>query len=286
MLFKSYVLIQTSINERKKIKMKENEIKSIKLNIYLNYIIDLYEYSFITKTRLQLKKTNKNYDKKQLIKYALEEEGKEKISSEQNLKEYIKVLHFIFNLPVNILNKIHQDNPSKQVSSKEEFHHERSISYNNYEQSQKNTIDIKKENAEKYNEDIKIKFKLYDSLSRQQQNEINNIKSDFLKREIILRDSLGEIEPFNINYHPIYSEEFVKIIEKLKSNFLLKEVFYCFQNEKWRDELYNYNQNSCLFGLSKYLKLEKIKNMLAVECSKKLDYLKREDQEIKEARKS
>ena len=90
----------------------------------------------------------------------------------------------------------------------------------------------------------------------------------YLKRDIILRDSLGDIEKFNINYDPIFAIEFEKIVEKLKSSFLLKEIFYCFQNEKWRDELYNYNQNNIIFGLSKYLKMEKIKNMLAIERTK------------------
>ena len=290
MLFKSYVLIQTSINERKKIKKKDNEIKCIKLNLYLNYIIDLYEYSFITKTRLQIKNNNKNYDKYQLIKFVQGEDDKEIISSELYLKEYLKVVHFIFTLPPNILNQLHQDNPSKQVSQKEELHHEKSISLN-IDQSQTTSF-INKENNEKqinlevYDDDIEIKTTLYDLLDKHQQNEIKELKSSYLKRDIILRDSLGKIEPFNINYHPIYSEEFVKIIENLRSNFLLKEIFYCFQTEKWRDELYNYNQNSCLFGLSKYLKLEKIKNLLAIESSKKFDFIKKENQEVQKARNS
>ena len=37
---------------------------------------------------------------------------------------------------------------------------------------------------------------------------------------------------------------FKNVVEKLKSNFLLKEIFYCFQNEKWRDELYNFRPNN------------------------------------------
>ena len=91
-----------------------------------------------------------------------------------------------------------------------------------------------------------------------------------------MRDSLGSIEKFNINYDPEFSPQFKNIIEKLKSNFLLKEIFFCFQNEKWRDDLYNYSSNNVLFGLSKYLKLEKIKNVIAVEKSKCLDKIKKE----------
>ena len=80
---------------------------------------------------------------------------------------------------------------------------------------------------------------------------------------------------------PIFAVEFEKIIEKLKSSFLLKEIFYSFQNEKWRDELYNYNQNNILFGLSKYLKMEKIKNMLAIEKTKILEAMKQKKLKLK-----
>ena len=86
---------------------------------------------------------------------------------------------------------------------------------------------------------------------------------------------MGFIEKFNINFDPIFADEFQKIIEKLKVNFLLKDIFYCFQNEKWRDELYNYNQNNILFGLSKYLKLEKIQNMISIEKSKNIPLKKK-----------
>ena len=291
-LFKAYILIRMSIRERKKIKMKENELKCIKLNVYLNYIIDLYEYSFITRARMQIKKRNTNYDEHQLIKYVLGEEDKESITSEQNLEQFIHVVQFIFKLSDSNLADLHQDNPSRTtILTKEDVHHERSLSFNMESSSTSSFLAReqqieKEENIEEYDEDIEVKHKLYDSLTRQQQSEFKELKRVFLKRDIVLRDSLGAIEAFNINYHPIYSEEFKKIIDKLKSNFLLKEIFYCFQTEKWRDELYNYNANSCLFGLAKYLKLEKIKNMLAIEKSKLFDSMKKEKQEIKEARNS
>ena len=138
----------------------------------------------------------------------------------------------------------------------------------------------KEESQEEYDEDIEVKPSLYDSLTRQQQKDFKELKTAFLKRDIVLRDSLGTIEKFNINYDPLYSPQFQKIIEKLKSNFLLKEIFYCFQNEKWRDELYNFSPNNVLFGLSKYLKLEKIRNVIAIEKSKCLDKIKKEKKEI------
>ena len=79
--------------------------------------------------------------------------------------------------------------------------------------------------------------------------------------------------------HYIYLN-FKNVVEKLKSNFLLKEIFYCFQNEKWRDELYNFRPNNILFCLSKYLTLEKIKNIITIEKSKCLDKIKKEQNDM------
>ena len=68
-----------------------------------------------------------------------------------------------------------------------------------------------------------IKPTLYDSLIRQQQKDFKELKTAFLKRDIELRDSLGAIEKFNINYDTLYLSQFQKVVEELKSNFLLKE---------------------------------------------------------------
>ena len=294
-LFKAYVLIQKSIRELKKIKKQKYELKCIKLNVYLNYIIDLYEYSFITKARLQTNKNknNKNYNIHQLINFVQGEKDKELIVIEQHVNEFLKVVEYIWNLPAQTLQHLQNDNdnPSKQSTNyREEVHHEKNLSFT-LDKSQMSTFLIRETGIEKeesqleYDEDIEVKPQLFDSLTRQQQKDFKELKTVFLKRDIILRDSLGEIEKFNINYDPVYSVQFQKIIEKLKSNFLLKDIFYCFQNEKWRDELYNYSPNSLLFGLSKYLKLEKIKNVIAIEKSKCLDMIKKEKNDLTKERK-
>ena len=293
-LFKAYVLIQTSIRELKKIRKQKYELKCIKLNVYLNYIIDLYEYSFITKARLQSNKTkkDKNFNIHQLINFVQGEKDKELIVIEQHVTEFLKVVEYIWNLPNHILQQLQVDNPPKPtINYREEVHHEKNLSFT-MEKSQMSTFLIretgieKEESQEEYDEDIEVKPSLFDSLTRQQQKDFKELKTVFLKRDIILRDSLGAIEKFNINYNPVYSLQFQKIIEKLKSNFLLKDIFYCFQNEKWRDELYNYNSNSLLFGLSKYLKLEKIKNVIAIEKSKCLDIIKKEKIDLSKDSKS
>ena len=282
-LYKAYLLIQTSIQERKKLDKKNNEIICTKLNVYLNYIIDLYEYTFISKARLLIKKKYKNSDKRQLLKFVLGEDDKELVISEQNIDQFIKVVQFIWDLPDHVLKQLNIDNPPKAPSDTRDDHHgDRNLSFNS-DVSMTSTFiyrdnyNEKEESEQEYEEDIEVKTTLYDTLlSRKQKQDFKELKTIYLKRDIILRDSLGEIEKFNINYDPIYAVEFQKIIEKLKSNFLLKEIFYCFQNEKWRDELYNYNQNNILFGLSKYLKLEKIQNMMAIEKTKIMEMIKQE----------
>ena len=282
-LFKAYLLIQSSIQERKKLDKRNNEIICTKLNVYLNYIIDLYEYTFISKARLLIKKKYKNSDRRQLLKFVLGEDDKELVISEQNIDQFIKVVEFVWNLPDNVLKQLNIDNPPKVPTNTRDDHHtDRNLSFNS-DVSMTSTFIYKDNGVEKddfieeYEEDIEVKTTLYDTLlSRKQQQDFKELKTIYLKRDIILRDSLGDIEKFNINYDPIYAVEFQKIIEKLKSNFLLKEIFYCFQNEKWRDELYNYNQNNILFGLSKYLKLEKIQNMMAIEKTKIMEMRKQE----------
>ena len=112
-LFKAYVLIQTSISELKKIRKQKYELKCIKLNVYLNYIIDLYEYTFITKARLQTNKTkiDKNYNIFQLINFVKCSDDKELIVIEQHVNEFLKVVEYVWNLPDDVLQTLQKDNP-------------------------------------------------------------------------------------------------------------------------------------------------------------------------------
>ena len=171
-LFKAYVLIQKSIRELKKIKKQKYELKCIKLNVYLNYIIDLYEYSFITKARLQTNKNknNKNYNIHQLINFVQGEKDKELIVIEQHVKEFLKVVEYIWNLPEQILQHLQNDNdnPSKQsINYREEVHHEKNLSFT-LDKSQMSTFLIRETGIEKeesqleYDEDIEVKPQLFD----------------------------------------------------------------------------------------------------------------------------
>lgn len=278
-LFKAYIMIKTSLNERTKIESPENELQSIKLNYYLNYIIDLFEYSFIIDTKRILTKPVQDDINNQLIQFVLENNEKVYLVSEQYFESFIKSVRFFYNLKNELLSILHQHNPAKQILFKEESHHDRLngtnmdsiVSYNSVLGGKENGAD-KDQNYDEYEEDIEIKPTFFDLLKRKDQNILKTFKESYLKRDSILRDSLGIIEPFNINYHPIYSEELMTIINTTRSNFLLKKVFYCFQNEKWREEYYNYEADYCLYGLSKYIQSEKIKTMIIVEKSKKSEF--------------
>ena len=187
-LFKAYLLIQTSIKERKKIDKKNNEIICTKLNVYLNYIIDLYEYTFISKARFLIKKKYKNSDKRQLLKFVLGEDDKELVISEQNLNQFIKVVEFIWNLPDNVLKQLNLDNQAKiPTNTREEHQHDRNLSFNS-DVSMTSTF-INKDNGiekddqiQEYEEDIEVKTSLYDTLlSRKQQQDFKELKTMYLK---------------------------------------------------------------------------------------------------------
>jgi hypothetical protein len=83
-----------------------------------------------------------------------------------------------------------------------------------------------------------------------------------------LRDYYGQINAFNINYHPVYTIEFKNILESSKHQFFLRKLTHA-----QSVEIENYfDEEQCLFGLSKYLQQEEIQNMFKVEKAKMLAY--------------
>ena len=117
-LSKAYVLIQKLINDLKKIKKSKYELKCIKYSIYLNYIIDIYEYSFITKTRIQTNKSkNKYYNSQELIAFVEGGTDKELVVIKQNVNEFLNVVEYIWNLKPQVLQQLQTDNPPKQTNN-------------------------------------------------------------------------------------------------------------------------------------------------------------------------
>ena len=130
-----------------------------------------------------------------------------------------------------------------------------------------------KENLD-YDNDIEIKEDLFEQLSKNEQLVLTSINTKYFNRKILLRDFYGPINIFNINYHPIYTNEFKKIISKSKHQFFVKIL-----TQASSTELTSYffpTSNTNLEGLSKYLQQEEIQNMYKVEKTKILSLLKNE----------
>ena len=99
---------------------------------------------------------------------------------------------------------------------------------------------------------IEIKKSFYNELSPEKKRILKSLNLTHFRRPIILRDELGPIDHFNLNYHPIYSHSFIKIIQNIISNSFFQEISN-FHN------VLNYhkiNSSSILDNLAKYLSLK------------------------------
>ena len=117
----------------------------------MNYIIDLFEYSFITKSRIQTNKQKKDnyYYSRQLVSFVEGGTDKELVVIEQHVPEFLKVVEYIWNLKPQILQHLQTDNPPKQTSNyREEVHHEKNSSFS-METSQMSTFLIREAGVEK-----------------------------------------------------------------------------------------------------------------------------------------
>ena len=126
-----------------------------------------------------------------------------------------------------------------------------------------------------FDNDIEIKEDLFEQLSKNEQLTLTSINTKYFNRNILLRDLYGPINLFNINYHPIYTNEFKKIISKSKHQFFVKIL-----NQASSTELTSYffpTSNTNLQGLSKYLQQEEIQNMYKVEKTKILTSIKNDN---------
>lgn len=85
-------------------------------------------------------------------------------------------------------------------------------------------------------------------------------------RSFVLRDFYGPINFFNINYHPLYTNEFREIIENTKHHFFLKQLTHSDISDLGK---YFYDKdNRNLEGLSRYISQEEIQNMFEIEIEK------------------
>ena len=88
---------------------------------------------------------------------------------------------------------------------------------------QNKQMEEKEKNIE-YDNEIEIKEDLYDKLSRNEKSTLISINTKILTRKNLLRDYFGNISKNNVNYHPIYTDEFRKIISSSKHQFFVKKL--------------------------------------------------------------
>ena len=171
--------------------------------------------------------------------------------------DYFRAIEFLYSLNKNILSRLDSDNQTKNEINKEE---ENIYQYNLNNKTNKlanprsslllldenNIINNKKNNKEninnninkdgqnkhmkekekkiEYDNEIEIKEDLYDKLSRNEKSTLISINTKILTRKNLLRDYFGNISKNNVNYHPIYTDEFRKIISSSKHQFFVKKL--------------------------------------------------------------
>ena len=165
---------------------------------------------------------------------------------------------------------LEENNSTNSINNNNKKHNQENINNNNTNNANNNTSKEKEKNLV-YDNEIEIKEDLYDKLSRKEQLTLTSINSKFFNRKNVLRDYFGKINKNNINYHPIYTEEFKKIITSSKHQFFVKIL-----TQANSLELVNYffpTSNNNLEGLSKYLQQEEIQNMFKVEKTKILSLI-------------
>ncbi len=112
------------------------------------------------------------------------------------------------------------------------------------------------------NNDIEIKKAFFNNLSASKQEVLKALNITLLKRNIVLRDSKGPIDHFNLNYHPIHTKTLQKIIDNIRSHFFVQEV------SKTEVALNKFERNlhkSALLSLSRYLDSQDINYAVVVE---------------------
>ena len=226
--------------------------------------------------------------------------------------DYFRAIEFLYSLNKNILARLDSDNQTKNEINKEE---ENIYQYNLNNKTNKlanprsslllldenNIINNKKNNKEninnninkdgqnkhmkekekkiEYDNEIEIKEDLYDKLSRNEKSTLISINTKILTRKNLLRDYFGNISKNNVNYHPIYTDEFRKIISSSKHQFFVKKL-----TQANAPELTNYffpSLNTNLEGLSRYLQQEEIQNMFKVEKAKILSVIQNNNMDNK-----
>ena len=276
-LLKSYHMLREALNLRENLLGYENKVKILHLTIYINYIKDFIEYEqklkLIGNKEDTLNKLTHRQYQKYLVDFVLgKNEYKTKCILDNYSNDYFNACEFIYNLSKELQNKLNNDNQSKKslIISKEEQNENDNkliISQSDLSTTSAYNNPIKefneKEEILEFDDELEIKEPFYDQLQRFEQVKLTSINNHFFMRSFVLRDFYGPINFFNINYHPLYTNEFKEIIENTKHHFFLKQLTHSDISDLGK---YFYDkENRNLEGLSRYISQEEIQNMIEIE---------------------
>ncbi len=175
--------------------------------------------------------------------------------------DFLILTEFLFNLSPKELKILNDDNSP----------------WKNENKNPREAIDHHiKENIKELNDILEIKKTFFHEISQTKQEILKSLNMNLFKRSIILRDSKGPIDHFNLNFHPIHSRSLQKIIDNIRSNFFVQEL----SKNITQSNTSLYNSPSVLYALSTFIRKQDLK-LAVVKEKYKLDNKLEEKIEIK-----
>lgn len=204
------------------------------------------------------------------------------------------MLEFLYSLTPIELKALHDDNINYLISNNPEVKNIKDVNepkdkdISNLSQS---ILTVHKENnflnmlnsksyLNSFVDEIEIK-KNFLNVIQNKAEIIKTLDLKYLKRSIILRNPKGQIDHFNLNYHPVHTETLQKLYQQIKSNYLVLEITRHNEiddNSKFCNEL----NSTTLSGLARYLQTQRIEEMAHLEIFSKTKTINNKNSEALE----
>ena len=198
--------------------------------------------------------------------------------SDNNYLDIVKAAEFLYGLPDSLLNDLNIDNAPIKVETviKEEMR-DRSIADASKDLSMnissvtmlKDNNVLFKEEEVNFTDEIEIKINFFEKLNSIQRERLNQLNNKMFLRSILLRNPKGDINKFNLNYHPLYSYDLVKLIEKLNENLFIKKISNFPLIEQLEESIFNLShKGNIIYSLHEFFKINRIKQLFISERNK------------------
>lgn len=266
----------------------QNTKMKSKLEIYLLFLIAYLSYKYNKKNKdvdITKKIAMKSQEKEStVLDYVKGIEIPSSISSKNvyigkdTYNEVIDAVEFLYDLNDEFYNILNTDNSAIKIENvvKDEVHDKsmsvsRDISMN----TSFTTVMFSKENhvykeeENNFFDEIEIKASLYDKFSSRQKYQLRLLNNKIFLRSLTLRDPKGRIDKFNLNYHPKFSYNFMKLISKCDENYFLKKI----SDENLLDPFDEkiFENESLLVSLKKFLRTDRIMNIIYIDKNIQLE---------------